>query len=202
MMPHSRGFSLIEAVVAASILLLTCAAVSVTFTATLRAKRAVDRRSALESAADSECERLTALPFWRRVTSSTPLTPTSLVAEVFPHARSECNTLDASYLSASGPGGPGTFVTRTRVNGVSVQRIATFLAGARGEETPLPDHVLRGWAVWDGASVPPATTLCLAIRVSLAEHVVTRDIELVAVRPSVEPSGTTSLSEPTGAPRG
>jgi len=97
LMRRRSGFSLIEAVVASAVLLLTCAAVGGTLAAVLRAERTVRQRSALEKVLVAESARLTSLPFF--VQAAPPqgeapgdLRPSSLLAVVFPHARPESNS--------------------------------------------------------------------------------------------------------------
>ena len=199
-----RGFSLIEVVVASSILLLTCVAVSGALNTVAKANGSIACRSRLEAVADEECERLVALPFWRCVvcTSSAALEPTSLVAQVFPHARPTCNTATAFFCPAAGSGEPSSFVSMATVQGVRVRTVAMFLAASGAASAPLPANLPPGWAVWADGSSPPATTLAVCVEASQAGRTVTRHLQLTEARPSVEPSSGAPSPAPDGAGSG
>ncbi len=199
----ARGFSLIEVVVASALLLLACVAVSGALGTALKANASVACRGNLEAVADEVCERLDALPFWRPVASAACgdvlASPTSLVAQVFPHARLACNTAAAFYCDAAAPSQAGSFVGVAMVQGVRVRTAAVFLATGGAGITPRPVSPALGWAVWADESAPPATMLAVTVEASQAGQTVTRHMELTEARPSVEAGANASPPAPREA---
>jgi type II secretory pathway pseudopilin PulG len=166
-MRRRSGFSLIETVIAAAVLLLTCVAVGGTLGAVLRAESAVRERSALEQVLAAESARLSALPFFVPVAPPEGAAPgdvpsASLLAVVFPHAHPESNSPAAFYCDGPGPGAPGSFVTLVDADGCALRREARFVVGAGSEWHVVQPAALQGWAVWAGRQVP-ATTVEIAL---------------------------------------
>jgi hypothetical protein len=196
------GFTLIEAAVAASILLLTCVAVATTLSAGLDAESLVDRRSLLEATLAAERSRLAALPHyvqaspWRDQQPWQP-EPPSLVAEVFPHARPALNSATAFFCDGSGPGAPDTFVTLVVVDGITVRREARFVVGAGAEWAPVEQESLEGWAVWETRSLPAATVeVALSARVGECEGATFLHAD--GLQPRVEPVAMSSRDGDAG----
>jgi hypothetical protein len=182
------GFSLVEAVVAGAVLLLACVAVGALIGVSLKGERSLQRRSSLESALDEECERLSALVFFRSIALPAPgarPTPSSLVAEVFPHARTECNQVDSRYCPGDGTDG-ASFVTLTRGESIRLRRESRFVVRAGGQSRPLSNSDLRRWAAWADA-LPPSSCVVIAVEAQRGARVVARRLELVSVLPSIEP---------------
>ena len=191
LMRRRSGFSLIEAVVASAVLLLTCAAVAGTLTAVLRAERTVRQRSALEQVLVAESARLTSLPFF--VQAAPPqgeapgdLRPSSLLAVVFPHARPELNSPAACYCDGRGAGTPGSFVTLVDADGVVLRRETRFVVGGGTQWDVVIPVAPEGWAVWAGRQVP-ATTVEIALSVHSGNRTASTNLILGALRARVAP---------------
>jgi type II secretory pathway pseudopilin PulG len=157
---HAGGFSLLEAVVAAGLLLLTITAVSTCVGGVVRAGARLDRTGDADAALQRGADRLRSLPF---CAPSLPVlaggpAASDLCAVVFPHASSWRNTADARYVAAGGDpaADPGSFVTVLDEGGVEVRCTARFLRGADGPRLSPTD--LAGWDM-ETAEEPPAPTL-------------------------------------------
>jgi len=186
-----RAFTLVEAVIAASLLLTTCLAVSAVLSNALRAEGAAGARDGLESILTGECRRLAALPFFDGDAGNVgPVgapTPDSLVSEVFPWARPELDTDDRWFVDDVGGDKAGTFVSTVDVGGVRVRRDAVFLADERDAARHLGVADLAGWDCASGAR-PPATTLAVTLDVSARGRSASKTMVFTALRPSFEPS--------------
>lgn len=187
------GFSLVEAVVAGVLLLLTCVSVSTLLTAALRAEGAAQRRSALEVALAAERERLAALPYCRAVATPAEIaagTAPSLVGEIFPHALEAYNTASASYRAGGAAGEPGSFESIGVSEGVRVTRAARFLERWPSSPRPLGPAELDGWAAWHG-DPPPGGALAIRLAAEAggrrATCVITLGADRVRAEPSAEP---------------
>jgi hypothetical protein len=186
-MDRSSGFSLIEAVIASAVLLLTCIAVSGTLTAGLRAERATGQRADLENVLAAESARLASLPFFVQaappssVDAPCDLLPTSLLAVVFPHARPEFNFTAARYCDGATPGAAGSFVTLADSDGVALRRETRFVVGQGTDWERVMPAALDGWAVWEDRQVP-ASTVEIALSVRCGSHEASANLILRAVR--------------------
>ena len=195
-MSRRRGaFTLVEVVIAASLLLTTCLAVSGVLSNATRAEAAAAVHDRLEVVLTSECRRLAALPYFHSCAgdggpAGAPA-PGSLVSEVFPWARPELDTGDRWFADGLGDDDAGTFVSIVAVGGVRVRRAAVFLADERDAARHLGVADLVGWGCASGAR-PPATTLAVTVEVSAQGRSASRTIVLTALRPSLEPSPQTS----------
>lgn len=188
---RQSGFTIIEAVIAASILLATCVAISAVLSGATRAAGAAAHSDRLVQVLTSECQRLAALPYFRsNAAAGRPdgaPAPASLVSGVFPWAHPELNTDGAYYVDASGGDEAGTFATTVTEGEVTVRRRAVFLKGdGVNPQRVGPDKLAR----WDCTSDawPPASTLEISVEVSRKGHTASRLLLLSALRPSVEPS--------------
>ena len=192
---HRRsGFSLIEAVVASAVLLLTCTAVGGTLVTVLRAERIVRQRSELEEVLAAESARLASLPFFLRAEppqgeAQGDLRPSSLVAVVFPHARPESNSPAAYYCEGLGGGTPGSFVTLVDADGVALRREARFVVGEGTHWEGVTPEALEGWAVWAGDRLP-ASMLEIVLSVRCGDRTASRSLLLGALRARVVPPST------------
>jgi hypothetical protein len=185
------AFTLVEAVVAASLLLATCVAISAVLSSAMKADGAVGDRDGLERILASECQRLAALPYYEAETEAgrpggAP-TPDSLVSEVFPWARPELNTHDRWFVDDVGGDAAGTFVSNVDTGSVRIRRDAAFI----GDERDVAEHLgvadLAGWDSTSGGR-PPATSLAVTVNVSARGRSVSRMVVFTALRPSLEPS--------------
>jgi hypothetical protein len=164
----SAGFSLLEVVIAAGLLLLTVTAVTLSVTTASRGAARLEGAMDADRAVRTTAERLRALPF---CASAYPVLGTAapsarrardLVAAVFPHARTASNTPTAWFVGADEDDvAAGSFVTVLDVGGVSVRCVAKFLAAGNG--LPLDAAALAGWAQWE-ATEPPASALEVRMR--------------------------------------
>lgn len=155
----SAGFSLLEAVIASGLLLLTVTAVTLCVSAVSGSARRTESAQRAESA-------LRALSAWL---SSLPYCPAELpapgaargpdagdlVAAVFPHACPWDDRPDARYVSADEGGiAGGSFVSRFTVQGEEVVCVARFL-GADG--LALASSDIEGFHVALSRAVPGST---------------------------------------------
>jgi hypothetical protein len=157
---RAAGFSLLEAVVAAGLLLLTVTAVSMCVTAAVRADARLDRTRDADAALQRRAERLRSLYF---CPASLPVQPDDLAAAdlctvAFPHATPWKNTAGARYVDAPGDPAaePGSFVTVSDEHGVEVRCTAWFRRGAEGPRLTPAD--LLGWDV-ETAEEPPGSAM-------------------------------------------
>ena len=183
------GFSLIEALVAAAILLATCLTASVILVNALNAGRLVDRRAAVDEVLASERARLAVLPYYALAaapvdgaSSWDPDAP-SLLAQVFPHALTSRNTTAAFYRDDGGGG--VEFVTQRTLRGVSIRCEARFVQSTDTGWAVLPAASVAGWAIWQPAALPAA-----AVEVRLIATAGTRtsalELRFGALPPTVE----------------
>jgi type II secretory pathway pseudopilin PulG len=194
LMRRRGGFSLVEAVVASAVLLLTCAAVSGTLMAALRAERVARQRSALEEMLEAETARLTSLPFFVAVAPPAgdvpgDIQPPSLLSVVFPHARPESNSQTACYCDGRGSGTPGSFVTLVESDGVLLRRETQFVVGEGTTLDVVTPSALDGWAVWASRPVP-ATTVQIELTARSGNRTASIKLLLHALRARVAPSAT------------
>jgi hypothetical protein len=186
------GFTILEAVIAAALLLATCVATSGVVSGATRADGAADLRDRLETALTGECERLAALPFQSVDDAASQAgegaAAGSLVSEVFPFARPELDSERAYYVGDSGGDDAGTFVSISDVGDVRVRREAVFASGDGDQPGHLGPAELIGWDC-ALAGQPPATTLVVTVEVSERGHSATRTLILGALRPTVAPPG-------------
>jgi hypothetical protein len=174
---HRHGFSLIEATVAVAVLALGCLTVTSVLHTSLGAEAGLAARQRAAEALDAESARLRALVFFRQ-SAGPDLGPSSVLSEVFPHARPALNTAEAHYVAEA-----GTFVTVGASGGLQLTRTAHFARLATGGPEALPAGAEGSWAVWD-AACPPAAVLDVHLEVTGAGGSVTcRDLFLSALRP-------------------
>jgi type II secretory pathway pseudopilin PulG len=186
------GFSLLEVVISAALLLVTITAVTTCVVGVSRAgarlEQAMDRDRALRVVAD----RLGALPFCADSYPQAGAEPGShardLVAAVFPHARPAQSTTTARYVAAGGDDGApaGSFVTMLTEDGVPVTCVARFLAGWDGAAVD-PD----GLVGWDAATAaPPYCSMSVELTVRGGARGVTLVRSAMTEAPVAEPAVT------------
>jgi len=182
------GFSLLEAVVAAALLLTTVAAVTACVTGVSRAGARLERTMRADRATLAVAERLRQLPY---CAASYPVRvgeapAADLVAAVFPHAAAWRSTATARYVAAAGDpqAAAGSFVTVVVEQGVRVTCVARFLAGPEG--APLGPAALAGW---DSAtsSRPPAPVLEVVVSCAAQEGSGSGDRSVHLVRGALGP---------------
>jgi hypothetical protein len=161
------GFTLLEAVMAAGLVLLTVTAVTFCVVTVSRVGARLEARMDGDRAAWRVAERLRALPFcagsYPQAAVSAGDRAPDLVAAVFPHADLGRNTASGHYAALSGDGEQaGSFVTLLSEDGVQVRCVACFLAGPDGVE--LGPEALNGWDA-RSASAPPSGTLSVTLSV-------------------------------------
>lgn len=196
-----RGFSLIEAVVACSVLLLTWVVIGGTLRMTLQGERVVAGRAVVDAALATERAWLVSLPYSETPpqASGTEIgggTPASLLAAVFPHARTELNRADAFYCDESSSM-PGTFVTLTQRGGVTVRREARFTAPEGQGSSPLPPSSVAGWSLGDPLPLP-ASTIEVLVAASSGARSGSLQLRLHAL-PAAMAAGTTGRGGVGGA---
>jgi hypothetical protein len=158
------GFSLLEAVVAAGLLLMTVTAVTLCIGSVSRAGVRLERTMDADRAARRVAERLRALPFCARAYPLLVGEPSSpdLVAAVFPHAQPARNTASARYVGAAGDpdAPPNSFVTLFEDRGVEVRCVAQFLSAPDG--APVVSSDVGEWGGGASAS-PPGAALAVEL---------------------------------------
>jgi hypothetical protein len=161
------GFTLLEAVMVAGLVLLTITAVTLCVVNVSRAGVRFEQGMDGDRAAWRVAERLRALPFCAgsypqaRTPAGDPAS--DVVVAVFPHADSARNTASARYAPVAGDGeSAGSFVTLFIEDGVQVECVARFRAGPDGPE--LGPEILSGWDS-GSASAPPSGTLSVTLGV-------------------------------------
>ena len=161
---RAAGFSLLEAVIAAGLVLMTVTAVTVCVGSVSRAGVRLDKTMDADRAVRGVAERLRALPFCAPaypLPTDQPAGP-DLVAAVFPHATPWRNIPAARYVDAAGDAAaaPGSFVTLIEQDGVEVRCVARFLTGPDGPSLGPPDV-----AGWDGGASgePPAPAIAVEL---------------------------------------
>jgi hypothetical protein len=177
----SAGFSLLEVVIAAGLLLMTIAAVTACVTNSGAAKARLQAAMDADRAARAVAERLRSLPFCAAALpapgSARGSAATDLVAAVFPHARVAENTEAARYIVSAGEDAdapPGSFVTVVEENEVEVRCVAVFLAGEGGAAFGAAE--LDGWSAREMAAPPSAVLL---VRVTALRHGTARTVSLM-----------------------
>lgn len=177
----TTGFSLLEVVVAAGLLLMTIAAVTACVANSGAARARLQASMDADRAARAMAERLRSLPFCAATLpapgSARGAAATDLVAAVFPHARIAENTEAARYIIAAGEAAgapPGSFVTLAEEGGVEVRCAAVFLTSEGGSTLGVAE--LDGWSVSAMAAPPSAVLL---VRVTATGHGASRRVSVM-----------------------
>ena len=175
------GFSLIEVVVAAGLLLMTIAAVTACVANSGSAQARLQASMDVDRAARAVAERLRSLPYCAAALpapgSARGPYATDLVAAVFPHSRVAENMEAARYIVAAGQEAdapPGSFVTLAEESGVEVRCVAVFLASEGGSALSVVE--LDGWSVSEMAAPPSAVLL---VRVTATGHGASRRVSVM-----------------------
>ena len=159
----AAGFSLLEAVVAAALVLMTVTAVTVCVGTVSRAGVRLGKTMDADRAVRGVAERLRALPFCAPAYPLPADEPAALdlVAAVFPHATPWRNIPAARYVDAAGDAvEPGSFVTLVEQDGVEVRCVARFLGGPDGPSLGPPE--VSGWDS-GASSEPPAPAIAVEL---------------------------------------
>jgi hypothetical protein len=196
-----QGFSLIEAVVACSVLLLTCVVIGGTLRMTFQGERVVTSRAVVDAALAAERAWLVSLPYSEASPPSAGAetggeTPANLLAAVFPPARTELNREGAYYCDESSSM-PGAFVTLTQRGGVTVRREARFTAPDGQGSSPLPPSLVAGWSLRDPLPLP-ASTIDVLVEASSGTRSGSLQLRLHAL-PAAMAVGTTGWGGGGGA---
>ncbi len=145
---RSPGFTLLECVAAAAVLLIVWVAVSGTLVLATRARADADDRASAELAVTDLVERLRSLPL--AAADKTAGDGEDVVRIVFPHSVAELNIEAARFEPEATPSSPaGSFVTHSRVRAVDLETRAWFVVGTRD-----------GWAPSDPADVEGRPSIC------------------------------------------
>ena len=160
------GFSLVEALVAAAVLLLTAAAVSGVVSASLRARGVEAARGRLEQALQTELSRLAALPYATPVAPPPsqgydPAAARCLLQAVFPHA-GVVPDLPQAFFTPGTATGADEFTTVATTAWGKLRTQAVFVCWGGHGWVPAAGDQLSGWAVWQG-QVPPAPALRVTV---------------------------------------
>jgi hypothetical protein len=162
------GFSLLEAVVAAALLLITVTAVTICVAGVAGAGTRLEERMDRDRALRRVSERLSVLPFCAgspaQAGVATGDPAGDLLTALFPHALPAQNTPAARYVANGGDdtAPAGSFVTVLTEEGVMVTCVARFLTGP--DEPALGPGDLDGWDV-AAEGLAPAPTLSVVLTV-------------------------------------
>jgi type II secretory pathway pseudopilin PulG len=156
---RERGFTLIEAAVAAGLLLAACVAVSHTMLITVAGEGTLAARAQVEALAEAERVRLLALPYFIPAGTSggtgQEAAPSSLLAEVFPSTTAGPDAVTGYQQDAAGA---ASFVSRLSTEEATLERHARFVRrGANGTWQALSAADLAGWS--SAGAAPPAATV-------------------------------------------
>ncbi len=194
--PRQGGFSLLEVVIAAGLLLLTIMSVTAAVASVSHAGRRADAAMRADVSLESTIAHLASLPFCAADLPAVPsgdcAAATDLVAAVFPDAGALRDTADARYLATDGDGLPaGSFVTRSDQDGVLITCAARFRHRAGGSWLEPAD--LAGWDLAASGRLPASI---LVVQVTAAAGGVTRTALLVreaGVDPVPSPRSTAAV---------
>jgi prepilin-type N-terminal cleavage/methylation domain-containing protein len=168
-----RGFTLIEVMIAASLMLLTAVCVTPLLVGGQQASARESRAGEARRLAQSTLEMLRGLPFAPpapQATATTTDRAASVVGSVYPHADVARNRADAFVVLAnSWPWSSGTFVTRHRVGVFEVTTGSRFGIATPDGFAPLSNTRLVGYdSSIDGEL--PSGVLFVAVHVAWAER--------------------------------
>lgn len=163
---EQRGFTLIECVVAAAVLLIGWTAVTGTLMASVRAVALEQGLSRGELLVTDRCECLRSLPFAVDRVPAGQDVPQNIVDEVFPWAMTQRNRDDEFYSSQARAGHPpATFFTTDRVGGVELETAATFVSSTRSGWQPIGPGLVEGFQS-DVGDEPPAEAIIVVVSAS------------------------------------
>ena len=193
------GFSLLEVVVAAGLLLMTIAAVTACITGVSRGEARLQTAMDADRAVCAVAERLRGLHFCAATYPDSAavrgLGAGDLVAAVFPHARVSQNTETARYAAAEEEDVPaGSFVTLLEEGGVDVRCVARFLVSEGGAALSAGD--LDGWSTSTGIASPGAA---VEVRLTAVGSGATRGVLLTRsalATPSIGQQSSSVLGAP------
>ncbi len=194
--PRADGFSLLEVVIGAGLLLLTVTSLTAAVTSVSQAGRRADAGVRADVALEAVLSRLASLPFCAAALPAVAAgdfgAATDLVAAAFPDAGAPRDTADAGYVATDGDGvAAGSFVTRFDQDGVLVTCVARFRRKAGGDWLGPGD--LAGWDLAESSRLPAPL---LAVDVTAAAEGARRTGLLVreaAVDPVPSPQPTASV---------
>ena len=178
--------------IAAALLLVTIAAVTICVAGVSRAGARLEETMDRDRALRRVSERLGVLPFcavsYPQVGAQPGDPAHDLLAAVFPHARSARNTPLARYVAVDGDGvaPAGSFVTTLTEDGVQVTCVARFLAGP--DEPALGADDLDGWDAAT-ATAPPAPAVSVELTLEGGGRGVTLVRSAMAEAPIAAPVG-------------
>jgi type II secretory pathway pseudopilin PulG len=168
-----RGFTLVEVVFAASLLLLTVVCVTPLLVGSQRTASRESRAAGARRLAQSTLEQLRSLPF---APSNPPPAAAatdpddSVLAALFPHADAARNDPDDFIVLADGGSWPsGTFVTRRAAGAYLVTTASRFAAATPGGFSAVPAARLAGYDLSSSDELPSGA-LDVGVRVSWVEY--------------------------------
>lgn len=181
-----HGFTLVEVVVAASVLLLTVICATPLLTGSQRAASRESNAGEARRLAQSTVERLRSLPLAPPSLSQTTTTAGldgCVIGALFPHADPARNGPDDFVVLADGgPWPAGTFVTRRRAGTYLVTTETRFIAAMAGGLAAVSTTRLAGYDSSTGRELPSGA-LAVAVHVLWvedgSERSVTRRVTLL-----------------------
>ena len=190
------AFSLIEVLIAGCLLAcVTTAATSLTLVSGHEIA-AIARGSAARGIAAATLERLRSLPFVRPPSTGTAPVPPSVVGELFPHAVTARNQVDA-FVSGPVNGGGATFTTQSQAGDVAITNEAMFVRSTAAGWRPVPWSAVEGF-VADQAAVLPGDALRVKVTVRWPSGALLRTYALDAVLAGDQQAGHGDASLPAG----
>lgn len=168
---RARGLSLIEAVVASSVLLATCLAAGAALSAARGVERQAEERAALGAVLASERAWLSSLPYYIgppvEVDAAGGSSLDSALRAVFPHAVPGLNEASAFYSGDSSA--VAVFTTAARRDRVHVRREARFVRRTGLGWEALRASEVEGWILGE-ADLPPSSILQVTITATMKDR--------------------------------
>ena len=154
---HSPAFSLIEILVAGTMLAVAVLGGSGLTTTCVGSAATLDAQVRCRLAAASTVESVRSLSFAPLSAGASGESGTaSAVERLFPHADPALNT-SAAFICVSAPGEPARFTSVSQIDGLTLQTDAVFVRSVRtGGWQPLSTGELGSWLVAGDACLPAA----------------------------------------------
>jgi len=170
---RGSGFTLVEVMIAASLLLLTVVSATPLLVGSERTASRESRAAEARRLAQSTFERLRSLPFAPPSSPPAAAAPDPdgcVLAALFPHADAGRNGPDDFIVFADDGSWPaGTFVTRRHVGAYVITTASRFAAAASGGFSAVPTARLAGYDLSSSDELPSGA-LNVGVRVSWVEY--------------------------------
>ncbi len=192
---RSAGFTLLEATIAAAVVLTVVVAATTALVGVTSGVARGTRTDAADGRLAAELERLRALPFGPGADATSG---DDLLSAVFPHADPARATPTAFFAAVARDGcPPGTFFTLASSGDGLLTVAATFVVATATGFRPLATERLDGYDAADPACIPPSSAVLLTL--SLVRGL-GRDRRMLkrSVVVTAGPEGACRIASPSG----